>query len=221
MGRGFSSSAALCVVTARILAQNAGLDRTPEDIADLAYRAEREGVGVACGRLDPLACAYAQPLLLRWPESIRPIPVERTVPLVAAAFPTPRNAPGILRALHALHRPHGANEAERAVCETIAIWGQLAEAGADLLRRGQATELGRLLDQAQQLYEERLIPHVPALHAPGLVDACRRLKQAGALGAKFSGAGGDGSVIAIAQDPPHAERLATTLRAQGLLAWSL
>ncbi|WP_370594731.1 hypothetical protein [Synechococcus sp. CBW1006] len=43
------------------------------------------------------------------------------------------------------------------------------------------------------------------LHAPALARAVQGLKAGGALGAKFSGAGGDGSVIALYQDP-HAAR---------------
>jgi mevalonate kinase len=53
------------------------------------------------------------------------------------------------------------------------------------------------MDACQEIYEEDLASTFPALRAPGLVRAVRALRAAGALGAKFSGAGGDGSVVGL------------------------
>jgi galactokinase len=61
MGAGLSSSAALEVGTARVLTAVAGLDWDPKAIALLAQRAEREFAGVACGIMDQLVVAAAHP----------------------------------------------------------------------------------------------------------------------------------------------------------------
>jgi len=214
-GRGFSSSAALCVAAVRALAP--GLSPTEE--ADVAYVAERERVGVACGRLDPIACAWGAVLALRWGPALA---VERVrappPPMAVAAFAEPRDTPGILAALSEGHGGGRGEGIAARVRAAIARWGALAIRGAAALERGELTALGRQLDEAQATYED-LVPHLPELAAPGLVDAARMLRSEGALGAKFSGAGGDGSVIALGRDRAHAGALAAKLEARGLAAW--
>lgn len=54
VGSGLSSSAALAVASARALAQAAGLEWQPAQMARLAQRAEVEWVGVQCGIMDQL-----------------------------------------------------------------------------------------------------------------------------------------------------------------------
>jgi len=216
-GRGFSSSAALCVAAARALAP--GLGR--EEEADVAYVAERERVGVACGRLDPIACAWGQVLHLQWRASARAASPGLTglagpPPLAVAAFSAPRDTPGILAALSRGHRDEGRVGGE--VRAAIARWGALATGGAAALERGDLPALGRCMDDAQSAYEG-LMAELPALAAPGLVGAAAALRRAGALGAKFSGAGGDGSVIALGRDRAQARALAALLAARGLSTW--
>ncbi len=208
--RGFSSSAALCVTTARVLAQAAGESPTHEEIAELAFRAERHRVGVMCGRLDPLACAYGEPLLMAWADAdpVRVVDVGAELFVVAGVFPTPRDTAGILATLNA------ESPAE------IGRWGALAFAGAKVLEAGEPQRLGMLMNEAQAVYET-LAERLEVLHAPGLVGACKAMRDAGALGAKFSGAGGDGSVVGLASSSQHAAELSSTLTALGLNCWGL
>jgi mevalonate kinase len=84
---------------------------------------------------------------------------------------------------------------------------------------GDADELGACLDEAQGLYEDELAGTFPALRAPALIRACQELRAHGALGAKFSGAGGDGSVIALMPDPQSARAAVDLLEVRGLHAW--
>lgn len=58
---GVSSSAALEVATGFALAAWSGRAAPPRSLADLAWRAETEFVGVPCGRMDQLASALAPP----------------------------------------------------------------------------------------------------------------------------------------------------------------
>ncbi len=216
-GRGFSSSAALCVAAALALAPGLG----PERAAEVAYAAERGRVGVACGRLDQLACALARPLRIRW-RGGEPQAGEVAGPpltLVAAAFPAPRDAPGILDTLARHHRGEGEPARCAAVRRVIAGWGRLALEGAAAWEAGDVGALGAAMSEAQSRYEVELAG-LPALAAPGLTAACAAARAAGALGAKFSGAGGDGSVVALARDPEHAAALRALLVGRGLAAWA-
>ena len=214
-GRGFSSSAALCLAVCDALAQAAGAALSAERLAELAFVVEHDRLGIACGRLDQLACAARMPVFLRWEDGRAPL--QRVVPaadfyLVAAAFSAPRDTPGILAALH---RPLPQVDA------ALAVFAEGAAAGAAALERGDAGALGAAMNDAQSAYETLLEPVLPELAAPMLRRTCAALRLRGALGAKFSGAGGDGSVIALLQSAAEMADTTDWLRQQGLAAWAV
>ncbi len=60
IGAGLSSSAALTVAAAKALSLLAGRRLTPAQIADVAFRAEHDQVGVRCGRMDQTIAAHGE-----------------------------------------------------------------------------------------------------------------------------------------------------------------
>jgi galactokinase len=60
IGAGLSSSAALTVAAAKALSLLAGRRLTPAHLADVAYRAEHDQVGVRCGRMDQTIAAHGE-----------------------------------------------------------------------------------------------------------------------------------------------------------------
>jgi galactokinase len=60
IGAGLSSSAALTVATAKALSLLAGKRLSPEELAEVAFRAEYHQVGVRCGRMDQTIAAHAE-----------------------------------------------------------------------------------------------------------------------------------------------------------------
>ncbi len=60
VGAGLSSSAALAVAAAKALSLLAGRRLTPPQLADVAFRAEHDQVGVRCGRMDQTVAAQAE-----------------------------------------------------------------------------------------------------------------------------------------------------------------
>jgi galactokinase len=226
-GRGLSSSAAFCLSVVDALAQHAGcrLDRTT--LAALATHVERDLLGVACGPLDPLACVAAAPVLLRWAAdgsvAIEVIEPATTHYLVVGSFGAPRDTPSILRAL----QEHFYNEqpnthdpkAVAAVRQALSTFGAEAEGGALALNDGNLAALGMAMNRCQSAYDE-MAAHLPPLRAPSLQAAVVGLQKRGALGAKFSGAGGDGSVISLHADRSGAEQAQEWLcRMAGVSAW--
>lgn len=206
-GRGFSSSAALCVALVRALLAAAGRPVTPQETAELAWRAEHEVAGVACGRLDPLACAHGLPLFLEFPSEPGPPtrvePMPARLDLAVGAFRLPRDTHTILNTL-SLHfrgevplRDWEATQRVGAVRGAIEGFAAQAWHGRLALLENDLRALGGAMDACQEIYEEELMATLPALHAPGLLRSTRALKKSGALGAKFSGAGGDGSVVGL------------------------
>ncbi len=225
-GRGFSSSAAFSLALLDGLARHAGQVLPTETLAELAYVLEHDLLGVDCGRLDPLACVAGSPAFLPWHDGRAPLhrlAVGRPAHLVVAALPGRRSARRILAALHRLyHAPIArSGAASAAVHHALAAWASAAERGSRALETGDLERLGAAMDEAQEVYEELLEPLVPELAAPRLRGAVRALREAGVLGAKFSGAGGDGSVIALAADAEGARTAAARLAREGIATWTL
>ncbi|MCB9759259.1 MAG: hypothetical protein H6739_05425 [Alphaproteobacteria bacterium] len=211
-GRGFSSSAAVCVAATRAMLALTGLSWSPDDVAALALTAERDLLGVPCGLMDPLACAHARVLAIDWgpPVDLRPLDPPVAPPLLVAYFPTGRAAGPILDALNA-----AVKDGDPDVRGAIDTWARCAVRGAAALEAGDLPALGAEMNRAQAAYEALSID---VLEAPGLVAACRALREAGALGAKFTGAGGDGSLVALFADAEGVARGRALLVSLGLTA---
>lgn len=228
-GRGFSSSAAFCVALIDALSQAWGAPRTPLARAELAYHVERELLGVACGRLDQISTALGgagahAAVEIHWAEgqavAVRRRPCPAALPLLVAAFSAPRDTPGILASLNQHFFGQAPDrEAVEAVRRALRCFGDQARLAAEALSLGDRVRLGDAMNRAQHSYEAELHARLPALRAPALVQTCAGLRARGALGAKFSGAGGDGSVVALFADAAGVADGCQWLRAQGLAAW--
>jgi mevalonate kinase len=185
-------------------------------------------VGVACGRLDPLACAHGVPLFLRFSgDDVRVEPLPAHLELAVGGFRAPRDTAGILATLGRHFRGEVPLRDFDAVRRVGAVRGAMegfaeqAIAGRAALLEADLPALGAAMDACQEIYEEELMASLPALKAPGLVRAVRALRAAGALGAKFSGAGGEGSVVGLY--PPRGDVAAgvAALDALGLDAFAM
>jgi mevalonate kinase len=86
--------------------------------------------------------------------------------------------------------------------------GEIVRAARDAIERGKTKELGPLMDANHVLLQEMTVS-CPALD--GLVQAA---KSAGALGAKLSGGGRGGNMIALVT-PENAEAVASALKVAG------
>lgn len=224
--RGFSSSAAFTLAVLDGLARHAGHELPADRLAELAFHVEHDLLGVGCGRLDQLACVAGAPVYLRWrPDGrapIRRVQPARAVQLVLAVFPTrgkPRDTAALLSAL----RQHREGELASgpgvaAVRAALSTFASAAEAGVHALEGGDLAALGAAMWQCQDAYSVAAAA-VPALAAPQLERVCAALRERRVLGAKFSGAGGDGSLIALAHDESEAASLAELLREGGLSVW--
>ena len=197
-GRGFSSSAAFTLAVLDALTRRASTPMSGAELAAAALETERDRLGVPCGLLDPLACATRAPVLIEWGRGpgdeyrLEIIEPGRSLDLVVGSFREPRDTQGILRALNDdFAQPGSASEEAFAHFALGAI-----EAGA-ALAQGDPSTLGQAMDSAQAVYESHLEARLPALAAPRLRACCAWFRDQGALGAKFSGAGGDGSVVAL------------------------
>lgn len=202
-GRGLGSSAALSVATLRALAAAAGSTLAREEELAVGRRLEAIFHGTPSG-IDPAAAALGT--CFRFvrgdPPVVTPLAVARPLPLVVA-FPGEARSTGA-----AVGGVRARWEAERARYE--ALFDDVAavvERGAAAAAAGDLAALGRAFDDNQTLLATL---GVSSPSTDALVAAARR---AGALGAKLTGGGAGGAVIALADDP---DRVAAMLRRDGV-----
>ena len=211
-GAGLSSSAALEVAVALALAAAADFELSPLELALACQHAEHIATGVPCGIMDQLASvagAAGSALLIDCRSfAVRPIPLPAELALVVVHS-------GIERAL-----VDSAYAERRQECERVA-----RELGLDALRdasfdqvahepraRHVVSENARVLEAVAALEArdfERVGQIMRVSHAslrddfevslPELDALASALDEAGALGARLTGAGFGGCVVALAE----------------------
>jgi galactokinase len=212
VGSGLSSSSALAVALTLALAHGAEFLLTADDAARTALDAEVRATGVPGGLMDQLTSLQGKPghaLLIDCRNlEIEPIPIPDTLAVVVAHSGVPRTLAGSEYA------------ERRAACEAAAKQlgiAALRDATLDQVRddpraRHVVSENQRVLAFAAALRDgdiEALGPLLLASHAslrgdyevstPELNDLVDRLVDAGALGARLTGAGFGGCAVALVQ----------------------
>lgn len=209
-GSGLSSSSALSVALCAALAELGGLDLDRTTLAHLALDAEVHATGVPGGLMDQLTALHAVPghalLLDCRTRSVQPVPIPRSVEVVVVHS-------GRARAL-----AKSGYAARRAECETVAAAlglpslrdATLSQVRQEPRARHVVTENARVTAFATAMRTgdvAALGPLMLASHAslrddfgvstPELDATVERLVRHGALGARLTGAGFGGCVVAL------------------------
>lgn len=195
---GLGSSAAVAVATARALLHAAGRPTRVRDVLDVALEMEREFHATPSG-LDHTCSAYGE--LIRFQR--KPTAARGTVRVVSSARPLK-----LLIAVVGDRSP--TRETVSALRQRIDRWpsryrrvmediGKLADEGAEAIARGDLETLGDAMNVNHGLLGAL------GLSSPRIDALVHLLRSMGALGAKLTGAGGDGgAVIALFRDPERA-----------------
>src|SRR5439155_21931411 len=140
------------------------------------------------------------------PPTIEPLHPARPVDLVVGLSGDPRSTSGPVSRLRERHarRPE-------LYGRLFELAGHVVRAGREALLAGDWESLGTLMDTAQGLL------NAFGVSTPALEHMLAIARGAGALGAKLSGAGGGGVIIALA--PGIAEPVTEALRSAGFQAF--
>ena len=185
LGSGLGSSAALGVALARAFKP----DCSPDEAAALAMLLERVLHGAPSG-VDPAACARGGIIYFIRGEPPRIEELQGSAWLCVLLS-------GIARGTRTTVMPlRERRKTDPGVDRKLERLGELARLGRSL------TGLGPLMDEAHGLLRDL------GVSCPELETAVEKLKAAGALGAKLTGAGGGGAAIGRARDEGHAREMA-------------
>jgi mevalonate kinase len=196
---GVGSSAALAVALARAAAEATG-QRDPQLVAAAVGDAEAVFHGRASG-IDAAAAMSGAVGRFTRADGWQPIPVLQRISICVGLSGRPRDTSAQVAAVGRLRERLAAADG------VLTLLGRLAGDAEGALARGDVDGLGRILDAAHGLLAALRVS------SPELDALVHDARAAGAIGAKLTGAGGGGAVIALA--PGHERDVLARWRAAG------
>jgi mevalonate kinase len=202
-GAGLGCSAACGVAVVKALDEACALSRDPETVAEASMPWERVFHGNPSG-MDSAIAASGAIAVFRKGVGLHKIVATRPPLFVIAHSGV---ASSTITTVQAVARLHAAfPEKTRAIFDEI---GSLVEQGAEVLEKGALDRLGALMNRDQELLSSLQVS------TPRLDEMCASARHAGAWGAKLTGSGGGGCMIALAPDRPTAQQIVRDLQSLG------
>ncbi|MBI5297435.1 MAG: mevalonate kinase [Chloroflexi bacterium] len=199
---GLGSGAAVSVALLRALSSHLGHTMTDEQVSAFAFEIEKLHHGTPSG-IDNTVITYARPVYFIKRHPIETVKVGEPFTLVIGdtGIPAPtKQSVGDVRRLVAKNN----YRMERVFDEV----GQIALMARRIIECGHTAMLGDLMDQNHAYLQEMTVS------SPELDKLVRAARKAGALGAKLSGGGRGGNMIALVP-PDLAEAVSRSLLEAG------
>jgi len=183
LGAGLGSSAAVTVAGIDAATRELGVELSPETVADRAFRAEYEVQEGEASRADTFCSAMGGAVRVEGDDCRR---IEAPdLPIVVGFDGGAGDTGALVAGVRKLREEYGF------AADTIEAIGDIVREGEQALAEGDIAELGRLMDFNHGLLEAL---GVSSRSLDTMVWAAR---DAGAKGAKLTGAGGGGCVVAL------------------------
>jgi UTP-glucose-1-phosphate uridylyltransferase/mevalonate kinase len=223
--KGLSSSAAICVLIARAFNKLYSLNLNNRGEMDIAYKGEQR-TRSRCGRLDQ-ACAFGiVPVCMHFNGddiTIEKLIIKNYFYWVFADLNAKKNTIKILNDLNKCY-PFAETEKERNVHKALGELNQdIINRAIECLQKGKSMELGKLMSEAQEIFDLMIAPASPLeLSAPKLHAFLHDENvQSLTFGGKGVGSQGDGSIQFLAKNAEAQESLCNYLNENGLISYKL
>jgi len=211
---GVSSSAAFCVAVAGALNEYHGFELTPEALCDVAFRAEARWLVTGCGQMDQYASGLGGVHYIDCatepPAEIEQLCLPDSLAIVVGDTQTRRSAGTVIGGMRE-RLAQGDDGAREYIASTQREVRRLRE----LLRQPEPdlVAVGALLDRCHAYARD-----LARVSTPELDHCVQAAREAGALGAKITGAGNGGCVFALVPCE-QAEQVAQAIRSAGGVAY--
>ena len=202
-GKGLGSSAAVAVAMARAFNARLGLGLDDERVNAIAFESEKLAHGTPSG-VDNTLATFARPMLFHNDGGLRFEFLEPAAapPLVIAWGEETGSTKKMVAGVRERYSKSSAHY--NAIFDEM---GRLSRDGARLLEGGDWVGLGALMNICQGLL------NAIGVSTPGLERMIALARESGAAGAKLTGAGGGGSIVAMC--PGNVRVVAEALRRGG------
>ena len=199
---GLGSGAAISVAILRAAAEFLGHPLPLEDLSRLAYEAEKAYHGTPSG-IDNTVIAYAKPVYFIRQQPLQFIRVAAPFNLVIAQSGITSSTADVVAAVRQAHDQQP--DAFETLFDQVA---RISNQALHAIQQGTVADLGPLMTE-----NHRVLQHM-GVSLPELDHLIDTALQAGALGAKLSGAGRGGNILALV-NPEKAQTVAAALQASG------
>jgi mevalonate kinase len=208
-GAGLGGSAALSVAILRAADACLGLSRSALDVIEASLAWERVFHGNPSG-IDSALATHGGLALYRRGEPLQALRAGRPLQLVVANSGEHGSTKLMVESVARQHArdPVKADQIFDAI-------SSLVQNAKSELEAGDHARLGQLMDLNHTLLNTLM------LSTNTLEEMCRIARGSGALGAKLTGGGGGGCIIALGRDAAAAETIASALQSAGYAAFSV
>lgn len=204
VGSGMGSSAAISVALVRELNEFFKLNLSNERVCELAYKAEEIFHGTPSG-IDNTLATFRGIILFEKGKKIERLKVSEPINIVIARIKRKGNTKKLVASVKEFRE------------RNLEEFGRMEEKERELVNRARKAlenndliELGKLMNANQKLLE------IIGVSTRELEELCEIALQNGALGAKLTGAGGGGCMIALAENEESQEKLEKALEKKSL-----
>jgi len=199
---GVGASAAACVAIARAVSDLFGLKLTDRQINDIAFEGEKGYHGTPSG-IDNTCSTYGTLILFqRRPEGniMEPLAMDHKVEVVMANTGIPVDTKAVVGGVK--ERKDKEPEKFKRIFDD---YQKVFDKGMAALKKGDWKAVGQLMDENQELLRQIGVSH------PKLEDLIKAAKDAGAYGAKLTGGGAGGYMVALTPGKELQEKIASVL----------
>ena len=207
--RGMGSRAAVAVAIARSLFNFYGKVLTDKELWEIVQSSEKIAHGNPSG-IDTVTTSGKSPVFFVKDQPIEQLSINMDAYLIVADTGQTGQTLKAIQSVKALlnkvtYQIDSLSDPKQAIKEL----GQLTKLAKEALLNNYILELGEVMNQAHQLLASLTVSNQT------LDRLAQAARQAGALGAKLTGGGRGGCLIALAKDKESAEKIARTLLEQG------
>ncbi|MGT2949088.1 mevalonate kinase [Streptococcus devriesei] len=202
--RGMGSSAAVAVAIARGLFNFYGKDLSDKELWEIVQSSEKIAHGNPSG-IDTVTTSGTAPVFFVKDQPIEQLTIDMNAYLVVADTGQTGQTLKAIQAVKELLHGGERMDAELSIKEL----GELSRLAKEALLDNQIQDLGEVMNEAQQLLASLTVSN------PMLDRLAQVARQAGALGAKLTGGGRGGCLIALAATKENAAAIAASLLENG------
>lgn len=186
--KGMGTSASLAASTALALSDFFSLGLDKQRISELTYNCDVVAHGGTPSGIDNSTVVFGGYILYQKSAGVNQLNIDRELPIVIGDTGSPAQTAKTVPMVRKLR------EKDEEVAEAITKVGEVTKQAKKEIKSGSLEEVGRLMDLNQELLR------IMQVSSPELEQLIKAAKDAGAYGAKLSGGGVGGIMIAIGED---------------------